>query len=258
MDMHVFGLMVAPHDRVTLMGMLPLVDLRMDHLRRDGVRFETESFGVGDVKAHALVGLFETERHALHANAGLSFPTGSIREKDTLPPPLLRRRLPYPMQLGSGTWDLLPGLTYLGHADAFSWGWQGSGTVRTGRNSLGYRLGDRFETTAWIARPWTGWLSTSARVAWSIWGDVHGEDDLQEPPFVPPNLVPTGDPKRRGGHRLDLLAGVNLSLPLGPLGRHRFAVEAGFPAWQWLRGPQLETDWKIVVGWQRSFHGGSP
>lgn len=250
MEMHVLGLMVAPHDRLTLMGMLPYVRKTMDHLRRDGARFTTRSEGIGDFRAAALIELFAREHHRVHLNAGLSFPTGSVDERDDLPPPLFRQRLPYPMQNGSGTWDLLPGLTYFGHGEALSWGLQGIATLRTGRNGRGYRLGDRFDATAWLAHPWTPWLSTSARVAWSGWGNVVGEDDALDP-----TLVPTADPSRRGGHRLELWGGVNLHVPLGPLGRHRFAVEGGFPAYEWLDGPQLETDWRIVVGWQLAFRG---
>ena len=250
MEMHMVGVMVAPHDRVTLVGMLPFVRLSMDHLRRDGRRFRTNNERIGDVRAGALLTLFEDETHHVHLNANVSIPTGSIRRKDTLPAPLNRGRLPYPMQIGSGTWDLLPGATYTGQVSWVSWGLQGIATVRTGRNSLGYRLGNRIDATAWAAVPWTDWVSTSARVGYSAFGNIVGEDDL-----LNPNLVPTADPNRRGGRRLELFAGVNLAIPLGPLGTHRLAVEGGFPAYEWLNGPQLETDWSITVGWQKAFHG---
>jgi hypothetical protein len=248
MQMHMFGAMVAPHDRVTLMGMLPLVNLRMKHVTAMGGRFTTESQHVGDVKASALVKVFERGPHHVHLNAGLSLPTGEIRHRDDTP--LGRVRLPYPMQTGSGTYDLMPGATYFGHDDHLSWGLQGIATIRTGRNSLGYRLGNRIEGNAWLAHPFNDAVSVSARASWTSWGNIVGEDDL-----LNPNLVPTADPNRRGGHRLDLLAGVNLYVPLGPLGKHRFALEAGFPAYQWLDGPQLETDWKVIVGWQLAFSG---
>jgi len=39
----------------------------------------------------------------------------------------------------------------------------------------------------------------------------------------------------------------------GFLKGNRFAVEAGTPVWQNLRGPQLETDWNITAGWQLAF-----
>ena len=42
--------------------------------------------------------------------------------------------LPYSMQPGSGTFDLLPGISYRGRAGAFSWGGQIGGVLRLGRN----------------------------------------------------------------------------------------------------------------------------
>lgn len=252
MSMHMFGLMVAPHDRVTLMAMLPFVDKEMDHVTVMGGRFETESDGVGDLRLAGLVRLYQNEHHDLHLNAGLSVPTGSFDEKDRLPTG--RGILPYPMQLGSGTVDFLPGLTYMGHADWLSWGAQGMGTVRAGENSRSYTLGNRVDLTSWAAVPITSWLSLSFRAAWQWQDNIHGEDrTLNLDPTAGPT-VPTADPDRRGGHRLDLLGGLNFVVPLGPLGRHRLAIEGGVPAYEWVYGPQLETDWRIIVGWQ--FAGG--
>ena len=65
--------------------------------------------------------------------------------------------------------------------------------------------------------------------------------------------VPTADPNLRAGHRIDMLGGVNFVVPLGPLGEHRIALEAGAPVYQWLDGPQLETDWRVIAGWQFAF-----
>jgi hypothetical protein len=251
MEMHMFGIMWAPHDRITLMTMLPFVRLDMDHVAMNpvtgtSVEFTTRSNGIGDVRVTGLVSLYDDETHHVHANAGLSFPTGTITAKDDTP--MGRVRLPYPMQLGSGTWDLLPGVTYTGQAEAYSWGGQLLGTVRTGRNSKGYRLGDRVDASAWGARRWTPWLSTSLRLAWSSWGNIHGDDD-----GLNPNLVPTADPDRRGGHRLDGLLGFNLIVTQGVLRNHRFAFEMGLPLYRWLYGPQLETDWQLWAGWQYAF-----
>lgn len=72
----------------------------------------------------------------------MSFPTGSIQEKDVTPMSMGQQvRLPYPMQLGSGTYDLLPGLTYIGRAARWQWGLHASGAVRLGENDHDYRLG---------------------------------------------------------------------------------------------------------------------
>ena len=61
-----------------------------------------------------LVKIFDAPMHQIHLNAGISLPTGSIDVED-------QGLLPYPMQLGSGIYDLLPGITYNGQAHQFSW-----------------------------------------------------------------------------------------------------------------------------------------
>ncbi|MDJ0850488.1 MAG: transporter [Myxococcota bacterium] len=249
MDMwvHMFGLMYAPTDWVTVTAMLPWIQKSMDHATRMGTRFTTTSNGIGDVKLAGLFRIFDGETHHLHLNFGWSFPTGQVRAKDTTP--LGRQTLPFPMQIGSGTFDMMPGLTYVGHTDRFSWGSQVMGTYRIGENKSDWTASDQVDLTAWVAFPWTSWLSTSGRFRMSWWSNYGGDE--KRPP--PPDFIPTADPDRRAGAAFELLGGVNLYLPLGPLGKHRFAIEAGAPVEQWLDGPQLETDWRVVVGWQKAF-----
>jgi hypothetical protein len=246
MAMHMLGAMYAPTDDLTLMAMVPYVRLDMDHINRMGLKFTTSSEGIGDVGLTALYVLRRQGRHRLHANVGLSLPTGSVSERDDTP--MGRQRLPYPMQTGSGTYDFLPGLTYLGQAQDLSWGAQTIATLRLGNNRHSYKLGNRLSVTAWLSRPWTQSLSTSVRLAGQVWGNIHGSDSA-----LNPNLVPTADPDRRAGRRIDLAFGVNWYFRKGLLAGHRLAIEYLVPIYQWLDGPQLETDWSVVVGWQRAF-----
>ena len=152
------------------------------------------------------------------------------------------------MQLGSGTYDLLAGLNYLGLTDNWSWGVRGLGTIRVGKNDNDYRLGDRWEISAWATRRWTDWLSNSVRLDGQTWGDIDGAD-----PELNPAVVAPADPDRRAGTRLDLLFGVELFAPSGTLKGQRLGIEVGAPIYQSLDGPQLETDWRIGVGWQWIF-----
>ena len=245
-QMHMFGFMWAPIDAVTLMLGVPLLQKDMDHVTRMGRSFSTSSFGVGDVKLAGLVRLFEDETHHLHLNAGVSFPSGSITERDGTP--MGNVRLPYPMQLGSGTYDLLPGLTYTGQVENWSWGGQVNGIIRTGRNDEDYRKGHGYQVTGWGARPITEWVSASLRLDWREEGNYGGAD-----PNLNPNLVYTADPDRRAFRRLDGAVGLNFIVPRGPLVGNRFAVEASFPLYQWLDGPALEQDWMVTAGWQYAF-----
>jgi hypothetical protein len=248
MEMHMFGAMYAPIDRLTIMLMVPYLVNDMEHRNRAGVGFTTKSEGIGDVRATALVELWETEGHKIHANIGLSFPTGSIREKDRLPAPgggSVRARLPYPMQLGSGTFDFLPGLTYTGHQNKISWGAQARGEIRLEENDEGYTKGNEYALTGWGAYEFNDWVSASLRLEWLQELNYRGRD-----PLLNPAVVPTADPGRRAIMRLDALAGVNFAVPTGALQGIRFAIEAGLPAYQRLDGPALETDWMVTVGVQ--------
>lgn len=261
MDMHMLGVMYAPADWVTLMAMGMLVDKGMDHRTFQGPagttvlgQFRTESFGFGDTKLSAMVQLMDRHSgpvtHRAHLNVGVSIPTGSVVETDQILTPTGATpspRLPYPMQLGSGTFDLQPGVTYSAKTKAFSWGAQYLATFRTGSNDEGYSFGDKHEATAWAQWGPAPWIAFSGRIAFSAQDSIDGIDAA----IVAP--VQTADPDFQGGDRLDIGAGVNLAGQHGALSGHRLAVELLFPVYQDLNGPQLETDWTLTVGWQKAF-----
>ncbi len=240
MEMHMFNVMYGATDDLSLMLMLPYLRKSMDHLSMGGTRFTTRSRGIGDVKTMGLYNLYEGEAHRLIGVTGVSFPTGSVGKRDTLPGMSASTRLPYPMQLGSGTFDLLPGMTYIGQIPGWQWGIHSNGTVRLGENKHDYRLGNAYEISGWGARKITEWASGSIRLAWDQWMNIHGADSA-----LNPAMVPTADPNLRAGQRLMVMLGVNLFAERGRLKGLRGAIEGGIPVYQYLEGPQLETDWSL-------------
>jgi hypothetical protein len=244
MGMHMFGGMYAPSDNLTVMAMLPYLQLSMEHVTRMGKRFTAESEGIGDLRLTGLYVMHRWDRQQMHFNAGMGLGTGSVEKRDDTTAGL-NQKLPYPMQLGSGTFDLFPGVTYLGQTDDWSWGGQLEGTFRLGRNNEGYSLGNRVAATAWGAKRWSDYLSTSLRLKAQAWGNIDGRDD-----GLNAAMVPTADPRRRGGEQIDLSFGVNLYGKGGLVKGHRLAMEAAVPVYQSLDGPQLEMEWLLTVGWQ--------
>jgi hypothetical protein len=236
------------------MLMVPLVRLEMDHRTRAGTTFTTRSDGIGDISATALIDLWKGDGHKVHANLGLSFLTGSISEQDKLPTSGGSTvRIPYPMQLGSGSYEFLPGVTYNGHANAWSWGARARGTIRLNDNHATYRLGNEYALTGWGALELARWVSVSFRTEWTHNMNIEGRDKSSSlDPNAPPT-VPTKDPGRQAAMRLDLLGGVNFMLPSGPLLGVRLALEAGLPIYERLDGPALETDWIMAAGLQYAF-----
>lgn len=257
MTMHMIGGMYAPSDDLTLMLMVPVIDNEMDlNMRMPmGVGmtmdtpFTTETDGLGDIKVGGLYRVAKKDRSNLLLNFSLSVPTGSIDEKDETVMSMGNKvHLPYPMQLGSGTYDLIPGITYTASEPAYSWGGQAKVTIRLGENDNDYTLGNRFMATAWYARPCANTLSWSARLAYEQWGNIDGIDSKLNPMMI--NTVPTADPKLRGGERLDAAVGVNWIIPGAYT--NRLALELVKPVYQHLDGPQMEMDYSLVLGWQVS------
>lgn len=253
MQMHMFGLMYGLSDSLTLMVMASYKDMEMDHVFVNGMnagsRFTTRSRGFGDTKLTALYTLKEWGNHQLQLNAGVSLPTGSTDETDVNSVTGMEVKLPYPMQLGSGTYDLLPGLTYTGHHGKWGWGTQANATLRLGENSDDYTLGDEYQLTAWGSHQLTDMFSTSLRINAKSWDNIDGAD----PAFTNLNMSPMVRTDMRGGERIDVGVGFNIDLPKTKLAENRLGVEVLVPVYQDLDGIQLETDYSLVLGWQLRF-----
>lgn len=250
MDMHMAGLMYAPSDAVTLVAMLNWTRQSMNHATRMGGSFESASSGMGDAAAIVMVRLKKEGAVRAHLNLGIGVPTGSIEQTGAHPMSMGRAvQMPYPMQLGSGTWDAMPGMTILGMGERTSWGLQGSGLFRLGENARGYRKGHGAEATSWFGVKLSDRASLSARILARRLGNYSGADAA----YGNPTMVPTVRTELRGGTRIDLPVGLNAYFPDGPLKGHRIAAEWSLPLYQDLDGPQLQTDWTLVIGWQKSF-----
>ncbi len=265
MQMHMFGAMYGYSDKVTLMAMVNYVykDMKLQTYRgpvgTDVVgRFNTTTSGIGDIQVGGLFKLSEGPVHNLHWNLALSLPTGSIREDGAVLPPFAGMmtpagekvdidRLGYPMQLGSGSFDLLPGITYAGRKGDLTWGGQLKATIRLHENSENYRLGDIVEGTAWLAHSWAPWISTSARIAARSEGNIRGRDE------VITGGMPLSDPDNSGRDQVDLILGVNMLAQEGMFKGHRLAFEVGGPVYEDVEGIQMSNDWSATIGWQKAF-----
>ena len=249
MDMYMLmgSAMYGITDDISVMAMAPYIWRSMDHVNRMGAEFTTDSDGIGDVRVVGGYDVFKTPGHTVKLTGGVSLPTGSTNQKDDTPAGP-NQLLPYPMQNGSGTFDLLPGITYTGRSDYWSWGGQLGGVIRFGENSDDYRLGNAFQGSVWGARKWADWVSTSLRVTGETVGNIAGAD-----PRLNPMMVPTADPDRRAGEFVSVGLGVNFLVPSGILQGLGLSVEGVLPVYQRLDGPQLERDYAFIVGLRKPF-----
>ena len=258
MDMHMWMVMYAPTERLTLSAMIPYVRKEMNMIDVDGSHFVMRANGIGDLELRPAYLILETadKRHQLLLNGGMGVPTGSIDEE------MDGFLVDYCMQPGSGTVSLLPGLTYLGQTSTWSWGAEFKATVRLGRNDHNYRFGNRYESRAWIVRQLTSWLAISTGLSGAVWEDIDGAD-----PELDPMMEQTTDPNLQGGKRLDASFGLTFcpmpcchggapccSTALTKfLNGQQLFVEGRLPIVQSLDGPQLQNSWSINVGWQWMF-----
>jgi len=253
MDMHMIGAMYAPTNDLTLMVMGHYMDNKMKMVNRMGVQSQMKSSGIGDTVISGLYKLSEKscdcgDQSRLHANIGLSLPTGSIDEKG------FRMgsygNLPYAMQLGSGTFDPILGLTYSSLTENYSWGVQGKATFRLEDNDEGYNLGNEYKVSSWVAKNVTNWLSTSLRLEASHRDEIDGQDDST---IGLRNAVYTFDPVNYGGQYVDLGIGLNLIDHDGITDGHRLAAEFSRTIYQNANGPQMRRGNTFWAGWQYAF-----
>ncbi|PCH99618.1 MAG: alpha-amylase [Alphaproteobacteria bacterium] len=252
MKMHMLGGMYGLTDDLTLMVMATVHDNSMNHTTfnmpgtaRIGT-FTTNSTGLGDTQVAGMFSILDDENHTLNGRIGVSLPTGSIDEVDDVLTPMNTTptlRLPYAMQLGSGTYDFMPGLTYTyGHGD-WSFGSAYGGRIHMGRNNEGYTRGDWHELNSWVGYKASETLGFSANIKGKTEEMIKGQDtDITAP-------VQTADPENYGGQK------IHLGLNAGYKFLEENTVKASFfvPVYQNLNGPQLEDDYSFAVRFERNF-----
>lgn len=256
--MHMTGLMYAPSNNVTLMMMVNYVEKEMDHQTYMGPmgsnvlgEFSTRTSGLGDTKIGALYSLYKTKNHHFHLNFGLSLPTGSADETGTVLTPMNTHpqlRLPYAMQLGSGTYDAEIGATYNTFVGDLNFGAQIKHTTRTGGfNDEGYQLGDKNQATVWSGYQLSPQTSVSLRIAYMDSGRIQGID----PQIMAP--VQTADPESYGKQLIKLGVGINLIGVSGWSKGHRLGFEYSTVVDEDVNGVQMEMQDMLNLGYQYAF-----
>ena len=261
MTMSMINIMYAPTDWLNLMLMPQFVAKKMNLRELDGrppARLDVhehngvgghETGGVGDTIFAALVNIWSQPGHQIHMGIGFSAPTGDVDLEFRRIARADGGVLHFGMQLGSGTWDFLPSLTYNGKYHDWSWGAQVSGTVRMQEeNESGYRLGNNVQTTTWGNYDITPWLTASLRgvYTWqdSIQGDFNSFNARSGPMDYPDNY---------GGSFWDVGLGVTARVVKGDLVGNSVSFEWLQPAGDDFNGYQLEREGALSVTWNFTF-----
>lgn len=213
----------------------------------DAAFFESSSQAIGDVALQGLFDVLSLDEYRLILMLGATAPTGKIGKKGTTSTGV-RGVLPFAMQGGSGSWDVLAGGTFQVQNDVASVGAQINSTIRTQNNRQGYRLGNKYDFSIWGSYNVTDWVSFSLRGLFEHQGDVDGSESRTD------GLVdPLANPFAQGGERVLIPFGMNLYLRDGRAAGHRLSIEFYYPVHEDLNGPQMSVDRTLVISWQTTF-----
>jgi len=242
--MDMLGAMYAPSDKLTLILMVNYLEKEMDSTMDMGMGMlmpmNTKSSGWGDTKISALLSLHNGNSNGLHVNLGASIPTGSTTKSNNM-----GKRLAYPMQLGSGTYDLEPGITYNGKNDFLKWGGQIKGVFHLSDNDEGYTLGDQVTASSWASYRVNPWLATAIRLTYTYTKNIDGTDGS-----IDANMSPPARRNNYGGDRLDVSIGITL-LGTKPEHRgHQIGIEYTTTIDQEANGIQMEMQDMLNIGYQ--------
>jgi hypothetical protein len=146
--------------------------------------FTIKSRGLGDTELNTATQIFKEDRNSLLFNLDVSLRTGSITRTGQILLPTGAQpivRLDYSMQLGSGTFDLLPSLTYMGG------------------------VGDIHRMSGWASYRLIPEVSALIRLAGEIDTGISGID----PNFV--GAAQTADPDNYGSRTAEIGSGLNFT-----------------------------------------------
>ncbi len=243
MQMHMVGAMYAPTKNLTLAMMVPYIIKDMDMVRGPlSLPRSAHTEGVGDIRLAGVYNLWSSHVQQVLLNLALGLPTGSIDEENAA-----GNRLGYPMQLGSGSYSLMPGVTYTGLSNGWGWGAQAKASFQLNENKHDYQLGNRYDLQVWGLRDLCKSSAISLRLNGWHRDNIDGAD-----PTLAVAMSPGNDPDKRAATRLDALVGIDYR-PTGKVTGLRLAIEGGVPLYQDLDGPQLEGEWMFIGGLQLSF-----
>ncbi|MCF8006105.1 MAG: DUF3570 domain-containing protein [Methylovulum sp.] len=272
MSMHMLDIMYAPLPGLTLMLMPQFMDMAMNLRNLTGappipvgghVHSGTghATGGIGDTGMYALIKALDLTHHHVHFGLGLSAPTGDVDIQ-------LRRAhqqdegfIHYGMQLGSGTWDFKPSLTYTGQHEQWSWGAQFSSTQRLeDKGSTGYALGDVWQTTAWGSYQLSpGWsasirgVHTNQQAITGQFTDLQGVVNGVLLDNVNQRSGPMDFAKNYGGRFWDIGFGVNYMVSEGDFSGNSMGVEWLQPLSTDVNGVQLDRQGALSATWGLAF-----
>lgn len=186
----------------------------------------------------------------------LSLPTGSIDERNTKHPVMMRRNelLPYGMQLGSGTVDPTVGFLYQASSSPYWWGANLSYTARLYDNKRDYRLGNELKLDLYGMYQLRQDFLAQLQLNFLDRGKIRGEADESVSGFsghvskndpTSPFMTPLWDTDYYGKEQVSATIGFQWQ----PTSLQIIDFSISKPLYTKTSGLQLEDDYSVMLTW---------
>ncbi|PCI53129.1 MAG: hypothetical protein COB36_13605 [Alphaproteobacteria bacterium] len=249
-EVHGFSASYALSEQTALSILVPYILQATDHISiLPGFdNFLLKSEGIGDIAFNASHQKHINTKAILKFSAGVRIPVGSINNTGDTPRNGIGtlERLPYTMQIGSGTFDTAFALQYVCVEDELTYGATINSVVRTGKNKNDYRLGNNIGVGLWAQYAFNHWVQPAIRVNVRHIGEIKGRDASLLVPTAFPFPASITNPSNYGGEK----ANIALSLRSCPKKgcEISFNVEYGKPLYQNLNGVQPKEKSNFSIG----------
>jgi len=257
---HILNVSYAFTNSFTFLVEIPYIKQSTDHvsIATDFDTFTIETKGVGDISLLASKKLELGSKNLIIAGFGFTLPIGSINETGDTPSGGLgdSNPLPFTMQLGSGTYDLIPSVSYTAKKEKIDWGVGAFGKIRLGRNNRDYRLGNKYQLTCWIQGKWFSWAHPSIKVNAYYWQEITGDDTGTYANASTPETkfgANVANPANYGGKKIAINLGSKFNLPGESFKNTKLEFDIGLPVYQNLNGIQTEEDFNFSFALNQRF-----
>lgn len=201
-NVHLLGATWLASPRWTFVALVPYLETTIETIYEPtsagaNLKLRDQVSGLGDLRVMAISPLWTNGKHTWTYDLGGTAPTGSVDKYFSSVP---TQRASYNMQTGSGTVDMIAGLTYT-YAPRADWisTLRGQGTARLGRNNNDYSLGDDLQLRASTGYQWGPYFHLGGLFNYRLRAPVSGRDGKYE---LFNNYASPTDPSIQGnGHQ---------------------------------------------------------
>lgn len=247
---HAFSAQYAVSDRTSLRVTVPYLRQSTEHTSSiSGFSdFELWSKGFGDVALSITQQFAKSPTSQLSLSAGLQLPVGTINQTGDTPRmgPGTLERLPYTMQLGSGTLDLTASVQYSVQKNNFVFASNNNVVIRTGRNDNNYRLGNSFSSALTGLYTQEKRFQPGVKLSYRTIDTITGEDETLKVPRRFPYPASITDGQNYGGEIVTTSAVLRSCVTKDC--RLSLDVDYTVPLYQSLNGIQPKLRKSVSVG----------